>query len=687
MKKFLYSLVLSMVLPFLCYSQTYTLKEKWVDCGNSCQLLDPYYSEGVTFEWTGESKNGKAHGFGKAVKYKNGKYESTYEGEYKNGIREGKGTFTHSDGSIKKGVFINGQLTGYGTMELENGDSYEGNFINYRCHGKGKVTWGNGSIFEGYMVTDAPYTGKITYYDGTIVFIQKGQPVEKISERKSNYSPKLGVRQREYFDKDWNRCQAKDAAYYRLVTYEAPNRPKGTVKDYYISGELQGECTFVFIDYDDEGKNFNEGEMILYHKNGKIEEKITYFNNQPNGPYVEYYESGSVKMEHFYKLGVLDGNSISYYENGKPYTVAQYNNGVLKNNKFLRFQENGTCFLVYDENFARNSETWEYKGQNGTVGVFDGESVVLAPSPGRTISGGIDTGFSQDCENVIEFIVSQNSAKDSSVGILFGFEDWDNYCAIYILGNSYLFRCLKGGQKMTEEEWIQSSAIKNDVNQIDIANTRQGLIIDINGESVWQSQSIKYSGTFCGITADNNTDGEAYVNALGLTVYELVENEDIIKEYMPTEQSGNENDWKSSGSGFFVDSRGYIATNYHVIEDARQIEISFVRNGEWEHYPASVVLSDKQNDLSILKIESTSFKTLGNIPYNFTTNIKDTGSEVFTLGYPIASVMGDEVKFTDGKISSKTGIQGDVTVYQISVPIQPGNSGGPLLIVAVILSE
>jgi S1-C subfamily serine protease len=42
------------------------------------------------------------------------------------------------------------------------------------------------------------------------------------------------------------------------------------------------------------------------------------------------------------------------------------------------------------------------------------------------------------------------------------------------------------------------------------------------------------------------------------------------------------------------------------------------------------------------------------------------------------SVMGDEVKFTDGKISSKTGFQGDITTYQISVPVQPGNSGGPL---------
>jgi S1-C subfamily serine protease len=55
------------------------------------------------------------------------------------------------------------------------------------------------------------------------------------------------------------------------------------------------------------------------------------------------------------------------------------------------------------------------------------------------------------------------------------------------------------------------------------------------------------------------------------------------------------------------------------------------------------------------------------------------GSNVFALGYPMAlSLMGEEVKFTDGKISSKTGFQGDITTYQISVPIQPGNSGGPL---------
>ena len=229
MKKVLFLLLFVLTLSPV-WAQTYTLCDKWVDCGNGCQLLDPYYSEGVTFKWNGSAVNGKANGFGTAIKYKNGEYESTYEGHYKNGIREGKGKFTHADGTVRQGTFVNGQLVGHGTMDSENGETYEGNFINYRIHGKGKATWGNGSTFEGHFVSDAPYTGKFTNYDGTVYYIQKGEPVERIIEKKSNYSPKIGKRVTEYFDEDWNRCEAKHASYYRLITYSAPNKPKGVVK-------------------------------------------------------------------------------------------------------------------------------------------------------------------------------------------------------------------------------------------------------------------------------------------------------------------------------------------------------------------------------------------------------------------------------------------------------------------------
>jgi S1-C subfamily serine protease len=82
--------------------------------------------------------------------------------------------------------------------------------------------------------------------------------------------------------------------------------------------------------------------------------------------------------------------------------------------------------------------------------------------------------------------------------------------------------------------------------------------------------------------------------------------------------------------------------------------------------------------LAIIKITSKDFKMDKVIPYGLQFGIEDVGSEVFTMGYPLADVMGNEIKFTDGKISSKSGINGDIRMYQISTPIQPGNSGGPL---------
>jgi S1-C subfamily serine protease len=137
--------------------------------------------------------------------------------------------------------------------------------------------------------------------------------------------------------------------------------------------------------------------------------------------------------------------------------------------------------------------------------------------------------------------------------------------------------------------------------------------------------------------------------------------------------------WEGNGSGFFIDGNGYIATNYHVIDGASEIEVDFIKDNQKQSCKAKIISSDKQNDLAIIKIEDDKFKPYIKLPYFFKSTISDVGSNVFALGYPMAlTVMGEEVKFTDGKISSKTGFQGDLTTYQISVPVQPGNSGGPL---------
>ena len=138
-------------------------------------------------------------------------------------------------------------------------------------------------------------------------------------------------------------------------------------------------------------------------------------------------------------------------------------------------------------------------------------------------------------------------------------------------------------------------------------------------------------------------------------------------------------EWAGNGSGLIISKSGYIVTNHHVIEDADDIEVEFIINDELRKFNAQIVQVDKTNDLAIIKIFDINFDGLGDLPYNFKSRSSDVGTKVYAFGYPMAlSVMGREIKVTDGIISSKTGFDGNITTYQITAPIQPGNSGGPL---------
>lgn len=138
-------------------------------------------------------------------------------------------------------------------------------------------------------------------------------------------------------------------------------------------------------------------------------------------------------------------------------------------------------------------------------------------------------------------------------------------------------------------------------------------------------------------------------------------------------------EWAGNGSGIIISKSGYIVTNHHVIEGADDIEVEFIVNDEVQKFNAEIVQSDKVNDLAIIKIFDMNFDGLDNLPYNFKTRSSDVGTKVYAYGYPMAlSLMGKEIKITDGIISSKSGFDGDITTYQITAPIQGGNSGGPL---------
>lgn len=148
----------------------------------------------------------------------------------------------------------------------------------------------------------------------------------------------------------------------------------------------------------------------------------------------------------------------------------------------------------------------------------------------------------------------------------------------------------------------------------------------------------------------------------------------------------------SSGTGFLINKNGYIVTNHHVIENSKKITIKGINSDFSKSYSATVILTDKNNDLAILKVEDNALSQLSDPPYSFGKKTSEVGESVFALGYPLRASMGDEIKLTNGIISSRSGFQGDITTYQVSVPVQSGNSGGPLFdengnVVAVISAK
>lgn len=128
----------------------------------------------------------------------------------------------------------------------------------------------------------------------------------------------------------------------------------------------------------------------------------------------------------------------------------------------------------------------------------------------------------------------------------------------------------------------------------------------------------------------------------------------------------------TTGTAFFINENGLLVTNYHVIAGSSKLAI-------WDpqlQYSVSVkvVITDSTNDLAILKAEIKSRP----IPLAKNSSLK-RGEEILTLGYPSPEVQGVQQKATFGRVNAVTGFADDGRFIQVDLPVQPGNSGGPLL--------
>jgi serine protease Do len=126
-----------------------------------------------------------------------------------------------------------------------------------------------------------------------------------------------------------------------------------------------------------------------------------------------------------------------------------------------------------------------------------------------------------------------------------------------------------------------------------------------------------------------------------------------------------------TGSGFFVSNEGDILTNSHVVAGCGEALIL-------DQGAARVVARDSRNDLALLRLKAVSPERKP-LPIKFRTGAVQLGESTFVLGYPLAGRLDNGLNFTNGMVSAVSGIDNDTSNFQMTAPIQPGNSGGPIV--------
>lgn len=358
-----------------------------------------------------------------------------------------------------------------------------------------------------------------------------------------------------------------------------------------------------------------DGTWRRFHTNGILFFESPFKNGNINGTR-DIYVAGTLRAKLNYKNDTLDGFASTYYRNGKIFTTREIDKGKIIG-----------LYRIYNS-----------KGKVNIINLN---------------------------ENSARQYLDDKSALDSYEGLY-------RYSSTNKQTSQYLFLIIKSGYKYNAHI-VNASCV---------------------GCGSWRAGDTKFQmseGSVPGVfdvtwmypEGDNRRDDKfIFIGELegGLL---KGNNINLIKLHPKLNSNPNKRvktgEWAGNGSGIIISKSGHIVTNHHVIEDADDIEVEFIIDGEIQKFNAEVVQVDKTNDLAIIKIFDMNFDGLDNLPYNFKTRSSDVGTKIYAYGYPMAlTVMGKEIKITDGIISSKSGYDGDITTYQITAPIQAGNSGGPL---------
>lgn len=212
----------------------------------------------------------------------------------------------------------------------------------------------------------------------------------------------------------------------------------------------------------------------------------------------------------------------------------------------------------------------------------------------------------------------------------------------------------------------------------------------------WSTIMISAAGSDAGLLAAmSGSIARGYAPSIGISPGELSEGVTSLSDYLdstkpdvtaglaepaPRSEPAPEQDHGTAfGTGFRVSGEGDYLTNAHVVEGCKVIKVGDLA--------ATVAATDESFDLALLHVDGEA----GTNPAHFAEKPARLNSDITVVGYPLPDLLGG-LNVTRGSVTSLKGMGGDAVRMQISAPVQPGNSGGPVLngeglVVGVVVSK
>ena len=237
---------------------------------------------------------------------------------------------------------------------------------------------------------------------------------------------------------------------------------------------------------------------------------------------------------------------------------------------------------------------------------------------------------------------------------------------------------------LASEQWreladlVQRKGINNDLAWYYLGRAAEGLGDSSLARTYYQrsidrTSSGKYSAR-CEGAVMSTCDGFEFpdVAQTRLSSLQAAAPADPSTPPVASEGGGSGNPLLRTGTGFTVDGAGFVVTNYHVVQSCGAVAYLLTNAKSTD---ASVVASDPVNDLALLKLKTPS-KAVA--VFQDPEKLR-AGDDIIVFGYPLLGQLASTGNLTRGSVTALSGLRDDARYFQMSAPIQLGNSGGPVL--------